>query len=102
MATLAFSVNNPLDSAAKAAIKLQNMLPQLETQYGHLIQDLRQTWEGSTNAFSFKAKGYEIIGVLYIEDATIDIEAEVPWAVTLMAGKIETMFRQKMLELLNS
>ncbi len=82
--------------------KLSKFILQLQKQYKENVSDPWWEWndEKDQMEFSLGIGGYYISGNLFLFDHKVEIEAEVPIVAALRWGKIESMIRSKLYELL--
>jgi hypothetical protein len=80
--------------------RLRNMTEQIKKQYGNMVQDLNESWTGNTGAFSFRVMGFDISGNVHVEDREVNLDGQIPFAALAFKGRIESVLREKMTELL--
>ena len=95
-----FSVPHSL-SQEEALLRVKNLIKSAKKDHGNLVTDVKEKWKENTGTFSFTAKGYAISGTLIVFPSEIQMEGEVPWALTFMKGTIEKNLKAKAKELLN-
>jgi hypothetical protein len=101
MPSIKMSVPHNLSSET-ALERLKNMTEQIKKQYGNMVQNLKESWAGNTGAFSFTVMGFDISGNVHVEDREVNMEGQIPFAALAFKGKIESVIRDKMTELLQS
>lgn len=79
----------------EALDRVKGLLSQAKEQYGDRINDLRETWTGSSGEFSFKAMGFKISGSLDVSDTDVEIVGDYPWAAKPFQGTIEATLRER-------
>jgi hypothetical protein len=94
MATIKMSVDHDL-SETEALTRIKKLLGETRKQYRDMISDLEETWKGNKGTFSFSAKGYTIAGTIVVVSGKVLLEGEVPWALSLMRGKIEKIIKDR-------
>lgn len=99
MARLHLSISHEL-TQKEALSRIKKAIAGSKKKYAHVITILQENWKGETGTFSATAKGYEISGSVTVLPSIIELDADVPWAVTLMKGKIEKLVRAQAKELL--
>jgi len=99
MASLELSVpyTIPQDEALS---RIKNLLTETKKEHGDKIKNLHETWEGNTGTFSFTAMGYDLAGTLAVEPGVVNLNAQVPFAVSLFKGAIIKAITEKANELL--
>lgn len=99
MATMRMSVTHAL-SEAEALKRIKSLLKETKAAHGDLIDDLKEKWTGNTGAFSFTAKGYALSGTITVTAPEIVLEGEMPWALSFIKGKVESLIKARAKELL--
>lgn len=85
----------------QAAERLKNMAEQLKKQYGNMVQNLKETWSGEAGNFSFTVMGFDVSGMINVEDHEVNMDGQIPFAALAFKGRIESVLREKMTELLS-
>jgi hypothetical protein len=101
MPSIKMSVPHNL-SREEALERLKNMTEQIKKQYGNMVQNLSESWTGNTGAFSFRVMGFDVSGNVHVEDREVNVEGQIPLAALAFKGRIESVLRDKMTELLRS
>ncbi len=100
MAKISVTVPHRLGKVAAMA-RIQDLLPRVQAEHGHLVSNLKQAWNVDGCTFSFRAKGVGISGTLKVEEGAVSFEGELPWLVKEMkGGEIEDLIRTKAGELM--
>ena|SRR6185295_3947622 len=84
----------------QAADRLKNMAEQVKKQYGNMVQNLKESWSGETGNFSFTVMGVDVSGQVDVEDHEVNIDGQIPLKAMMFKGRIESVLREKMTELL--
>jgi hypothetical protein len=84
----------------QAADRLKNMAEQVKKQYGNMVQNLKESWSGETGNFSFTVMGFDVSGQVDVEDHEVNLDGQIPFAALAFKGRIESVLREKMTELL--
>jgi len=84
----------------EALTRIKNFLPQLKEQHADQIKDLEESWNGNTGVFQFKISGFKVSGSLEVEESSVVIKGDLPFAAILFKGQIEETIRAKAVELL--
>ena len=79
--------------------KANDLIEESLEKFRKHISNLQKDWEGNTLVFSFKAKGFLILGRVIIEDNLIKVEAKIPLAALPFKKKIKRKFHEKAREL---
>ena len=80
------------DEALKRA---RGILDQVKTEFADQISNLREEWIENTCQFSFSVKGFSVSGTLTVNSSEVELSGNLPWAVALFGGKIESMIRER-------
>jgi hypothetical protein len=94
MAVIKMSVDHHL-SEAEALKRIKKLLGETKKQYGDLVTDLKEKWQENKGTFSFSAKGYTVSGTVLVTEGKVDLEGEVPRALSLLRGKIEKIIKDR-------
>lgn len=77
----------------EALSRIKRLLSQLQEQFAAQINDLQEHWNGDRGDFSFSVMGMSVSGVLRVTDSNVEIEGDLPMAVALFKGRIESAIR---------
>lgn len=100
MSRLSMSIPHQLDKSV-AISRLQQLLANLKEQQKDLITNVKEEWNGNRGMFAFSAKGFDLSGEITVQDNSVDIEADLPFAVSLFSGTIKSIIENKAKELLS-
>ena len=89
--------NLPKDEAQQ---RIQQLLTDLKKQQADKISDVKETWEGDNGTFSFNIKGFDISGGIQVKPDSVDIEGDLPFALSFFKGMISDLISAKAKELL--
>lgn len=84
----------------EALKRIRNLLNDLKKDHQDLIDSASEEWEGDTGKFGFSVKGFDLSGRIKVEADRVEIEAKLPFAVSLFKGKISQVITDKATELL--
>src|SRR5438876_718036 len=102
MANVCISLPHQLDRA-EARKRMQECLAQVRKQYGSTLGHLDERWNGDTMDFTFVTLvGMPVSGQAHIEDRAVRLEIELPWILSMLAGKIKQSIEQEGRKLLDS
>ncbi len=92
--------NKTKDEAYKA---IDGFLGKLEEEYKDLIEDYSGSWNSSKDImdFSLSARGFKISGNVQLYDNLIVLEGKLPLLAKLYQGKIESMIKKTLKEILS-
>jgi len=69
----------------EAMRRIKEQLPKAR----ELVSDLEEEWEDHTLSFRFKAMGFKVGGTMEVEDASANIQLDLPFAAMLAKGMIQ-------------
>lgn len=99
MSTLNVNIPHQL-SKEEAQERIKKLLTNLKEQQADKISDVKETWEGDHAAFSFSIKGFDISGGIKVNPDSVDIEGELPFALSFFKGMVADLISAKAKELL--
>lgn len=82
-------------SQEDALRRIQALLGEVRDQFSEKIGNLHEEWTGNMGEFSFEAMGYPVAGTLNVGVFDIKLSSEIPFAVSLFKGKIETIIKER-------
>ncbi|MEO6536226.1 MAG: polyhydroxyalkanoic acid system family protein [Candidatus Paceibacterota bacterium] len=82
-------------SEAEALKRIKKLLGETKKQYGDMVTDLKEKWQGNKGNFSFAARGYTISGTMVVSAGKVLLEGELPWTLNLMRGRIEKIIKER-------
>lgn len=85
----------------EALSRIRNLVSNLKAEQKDKISNVTEHWADNTGNFGFTAYGYELSGTITVHPASIDIDAKVPFAVSLFKGTIQDIIHRKASELLS-
>lgn len=90
------SLNIPHELPKEEALKrIKGLLQKLKTEQGDMISDVKEEWNNDKGDFSFTAKGFDLSGGIQVTDTGIDIDAKLPFAVSLFSDKIKKVITEQ-------
>ncbi|MCW3089928.1 MAG: hypothetical protein JWP81_997 [Ferruginibacter sp.] len=99
MASLKFSIPHQLPQE-EALSRIKGLIGKLKQEQKDKVTNVKEDWKDETGNFEFTAQGYDLSGVIMVNPSRIDIDAKVPFAVSLFKGKIKDLIEKKAKELL--
>jgi len=87
-------------SKEEALTRIKNLLSNLKEDQKDIVTDVQENWQDNKGNFSFKAKGFNLAGDIVVTDSTVQINSDLPFAVSLFKGVISDMITKKTNELL--
>jgi putative polyhydroxyalkanoate system protein len=76
-------------SKADAKLRIEELIGQLQQQYGGMMGRVEKSWSGDTLTFTVGASGMSVSGHVYVEDQLVRVEVAVPWALAMFAGTLK-------------
>jgi len=86
--------------AATAQSRLQDFITQMTTQYADTIDSMDGTWNDNELTFELTVMGMQVSGTLTVSEDVIEIQGTMPFALSLMRGRMEKTMEQELRKLL--
>lgn len=99
MANLDITIPHSLPQQ-EALSRIQGLLKKLQEEQKETIKDVAEKWNGNEGEFRFSAKGFDLSGVLKVEQNAVTINGQLPFALSFFKGMISDVIRKKAGELL--
>jgi Putative polyhydroxyalkanoic acid system protein (PHA_gran_rgn) len=99
MPSLEMSISHKL-TQEEAQRRIQELLPKMKSDFADQIKDLHEEWNGNTGQFSFEVMGFPVSGTLTVNESTIDLDGNLPFAAAFFKGKIKSVIEEKAQEIL--
>ena len=80
----------------EAARRLKEKFGTVRDRYASHVNNLQEKWADHTFSFGFKAMGMGVTGTVYVEDASVKLNANLPLAAMLFKGSIERQIRREL------
>ena len=97
----ALNLNIPHNLPQEEALaRIKNLLTKLKEEQKDTISNVQENWQGNKNNFSFKAKGFDLSGNIIVNASDVEINSQLPFAVSLFKGAISDLVTKKTKELL--
>ncbi|MGN6491265.1 MAG: polyhydroxyalkanoic acid system family protein [Agriterribacter sp.] len=95
------SMNIPHQLPREQAMeRIKKLFGQLKEEQAHNISNVKENWQGEKGNFGFTARGFDLQGKINVTDNSVDIDADLPFAVSLFKSKIKNIINEKATELL--
>lgn len=94
MSSLSLNIPHQLPKE-EALTRIKGLLQNLKTDHADMIADVKEEWNGDEGKFAFSAKGFDLSGLIKVTGSGVDIDAKVPFAVSLFSGKIKSLITEK-------
>ena len=99
MSSLKLNIPHGL-SKEEALTRIKNLLSNLKEDKKDIVSDVQENWQDNKGNFSFKAKGFDLAGDIIVNDSDVQINSDLPFAVSFFKGAIGDMITKKTKELL--
>ncbi len=84
----------------EARRRVDHLIADTRKEFGHMITDLEESWNGHTDMFRFRAMGFAVSGTVDVQAAAVIIDMRIPLAALPFKSKVESKLRQHAAELL--
>lgn len=91
MPRISLSVSHGLE-AEEAKKRIIGFIAQARPQVGG-VSDLKETWNANVGCYSFRAVGFLVEGRLVVDDQSLDVQVDFPFAALPWKGKAENEIR---------
>ena len=96
------NINIPHNLSKEEALsRIKGLLQQVKVEQANIVSNVQENWQGDQGTFSFSAMGFDLSGLIDVKDDGIDINAELPFALSLFRGKIKEVINEKAKQLLS-
>lgn len=99
MASLNINVPHELPQE-EALSRIKTLLTKLKEEQKDTVSNVKEEWTGNKGNFAFSAKGFDIDGLISVNDGTVDIDAKLPFALSFFKGSILKFISEKAKQLL--
>ena len=82
-------------SKEEALSRVKNLLADLRKEQGHLVSDVKEEWKGEKGKFQFSAKGFDLSGIIQVNDNSVNIDADLPFALSFFKGMIKNVIQER-------
>lgn len=98
----ALNINIPHHLPKEEALsRIKGLLQQVKEEQANIVSNVKESWQGDKGAFSFSAMGFDLSGLIDVKDNGIEINADLPFVVSLFKGKIKEVITEKATQLLS-
>lgn len=87
-------------SKEEALTRIKNLLSNLKEEKKDIVSNVQENWQDNKGNFSFKAQGFNLAGDIVVNDADVQINSDLPFAVSFFKSAISDMITKKTKELL--
>ncbi|MDF2192462.1 polyhydroxyalkanoic acid system family protein [Paraflavitalea sp. CAU 1676] len=97
----ALNLNIPHQLSQDEALKrIKSLLTNLKEEQKDVISNVAENWQGEKGDFSFSAKGFDLAGNIQVTPSNVEINADLPFALSFFKGMIGSVITNKANELL--
>jgi Putative polyhydroxyalkanoic acid system protein (PHA_gran_rgn) len=83
-------------SQDEALSRIKSAIDNAKTQYGSMVTNFRENWNGYVGTFSGSAQGHSVSGTITVDPGVVNVELEVPAIAILAKGKIVGELRNRL------
>jgi hypothetical protein len=87
----------PQDEALR---RIKSAIAHAKKQYGEKIDELRESWNGTSGTLDVTAMGQKLSVVLTVNSSDVTVQSSLPMIAMMFRGKIESAIRQEGTKLL--
>lgn len=80
---------------AEALDRIKKLLSNLKEEQKGTISNVKEQWQGDGGNFSFSAKGFDLAGDIKVNDSNVEINSDLPFAVSFFKGMISSVITEK-------
>jgi hypothetical protein len=99
MSSLSLNIPHNL-SKEEALDRIKKLLGNVKKEQADQISNVKEEWKGDTGTFNFTIKGFDLSGNIRVNASSVDINGNVPFAISLFKGKIKSIIHEKAAALL--
>ena len=93
------TVPHPL-SQQDATQKLNSFIDLLRSRYQDQLSGLEESWDANVLTFGFKTYGIQVAGKITVNDHSLDVDGDLPFAAMMFKSKIESTIRDELTKLM--
>jgi hypothetical protein len=94
MASLKISIPHQL-SQEEALARIQSLFMRLKEEKKDKMSGIKEEWQGNTGRFGFTVQGFDLSGTILVQSSAVDIDADLPFALSFFKGKIKEIIEEK-------
>lgn len=83
-------------SADQARERIQRKGEFLQDKFQGQVKDMTTSWEGNTLSFGFKTMGLRFDGTVDVQDNRVIVAGDLPFAMMMLKGRIESEIREQL------
>ncbi len=80
---------------AEAETRVHKLLDNVKSQFGSMVQNLEETWDGNTGRFKFTMSGHAVSGTIGLLETAVQIDIVLPFIANFFKGKIKSVIEEE-------
>lgn len=84
----------------EAKRRVSGLVPSLKTEFGGMVRDFTERWEGDILHFGFKASGFSVTGSADVQPNAVTVEYNLPLLARPLKGQFESGVKERLGKLL--
>lgn len=84
----------------EAKNRISKLIADSRAKFGGHATDVKESWSGNVETFSFRAMGFAVDGTLDVQPAEVRVKINLPWTAAPFKGMIEQEILKHARELL--
>jgi hypothetical protein len=90
------TLNIPHSQTQEEALsRIKQLLGRLQEEQKGTVTNVQEIWNGPNGNFSFSAKGFNIAGTIQVKENEVQLDSDLPFAVSLFKGQIASLITEK-------
>jgi putative polyhydroxyalkanoate system protein len=94
MPNLTVSIPHQL-SRQEARRRVEELVANLQRQYGGMASRVEQNWTGDTMNFAVSAMGMSVTGEVVVADDVVRLDVALPFALAMLAGNVKQQIEEE-------
>jgi putative polyhydroxyalkanoate system protein len=94
MPNLTVSIPHQL-SRQEAKRRVEELVANLQRQYGGMASRVEQNWTGDTMNFAVSAMGMSVTGEVVVADDVVRLDVALPFALAMLAGNVKQQIEEE-------
>jgi putative polyhydroxyalkanoate system protein len=94
MPNLTVSIPHQL-SREEAKRRVEELVANLQRQYGGMAGRVEQSWTGDTMNFAVSAMGMSVTGEILVADDVVRLDVALPFALAMLAGNVKQQIEEE-------
>jgi putative polyhydroxyalkanoate system protein len=94
MPNLTVSIPHQL-SRQEAKRRVEELVANLQRQYGGMASRVEQSWNGDTMNFAVSAMGMSVTGEVLVADDVVRLDVALPFALAMLAGNVKQQIEEE-------